>query len=137
MLSAAYEPDDSYLAVRYALAEALSGGITSVTNWAHNIRSPNNADAELRAMFESGTGGRFLYGYPQNMAASKSNDFADIERVRKQYFDGARARRSGCAIRGPERTTAAVWGRKMEFIRATAKPAILILLYHNIIKHLR
>jgi 5-methylthioadenosine/S-adenosylhomocysteine deaminase len=122
-LSAAYEPDDSYLAVRYALAEAAAGGITSVTNWAHNIRGPEHADAELRAMFESGMGGRFLYGYPQDAAATRTNDFADIARVRKQYFDGPRGLVDlGVAIRGPERTPAAVWREEMAYARRQGLP---------------
>jgi len=36
-------------AVRLGLAEGLSAGATTVHNWAHNIRSPAHADAELRA----------------------------------------------------------------------------------------
>ncbi|CAH2798193.1 MAG: hypothetical protein CPDRYMAC_4771 [uncultured Paraburkholderia sp.] len=61
-LSTCYTPSDNYLAVQLALAEAVSNGITRATNWAHNIRSPEHADAEIQAMRESGVGGRFLYG---------------------------------------------------------------------------
>src|SRR5262249_2073662 len=45
-----YTPEDSYRSVRLGLAEGLTAGATTVHNWAHNIRSPEHADAELRAM---------------------------------------------------------------------------------------
>src|SRR5690349_14844779 len=45
-----YTPEDSYRSVRLGLSEALSAGATTVQNWAHNVRSPEHADAELRAM---------------------------------------------------------------------------------------
>jgi 5-methylthioadenosine/S-adenosylhomocysteine deaminase len=122
-LSAAFTPEDNYVAVRLALAEAINGGITSATNWAHNIRSPAHADAELQAMFESGMSGRFLYGYPQDLDAQRTNDFADIERVRKEYFAGGRGLVDlGVAIRGPERTPASTWRREVQFARERGLP---------------
>src|SRR5262249_49186742 len=45
-----FTPEDSYRSVRLGLAEALSAGATTVHNWAHNVRTPAHADAELRAM---------------------------------------------------------------------------------------
>ena len=45
-----FTPQDSYRSVRLGLAEALSAGATTVHNWAHNIATPDHADAELRAM---------------------------------------------------------------------------------------
>ena len=45
-----YTPADSYRSVRLGLAEMVSAGATTVQNWAHNVRSPDHADAELRAM---------------------------------------------------------------------------------------
>jgi 5-methylthioadenosine/S-adenosylhomocysteine deaminase len=42
-----YTPEDSYRAVRMGLAEALSAGVTTTHNWAHIVRSPVNADAEI------------------------------------------------------------------------------------------
>ena len=44
-----FAPEDSYRSVRLGLAEGLRAGATTVHNWAHNIRSPEHADAELRA----------------------------------------------------------------------------------------
>ena len=45
-----YTPEDSYHSVRLGLAEALSAGVTTTHNWAHNVRSPAHADAEVKAM---------------------------------------------------------------------------------------
>ena len=42
-------PEDSYRSVMLGVAEALSAGVTTVHNWAHNVRSPEHADAELAA----------------------------------------------------------------------------------------
>src|SRR5262245_8004510 len=44
-----FTPEDSYRSVLLGLAEALSAGVTTVHNWAHNVRSPDHADAEVSA----------------------------------------------------------------------------------------
>jgi cytosine/adenosine deaminase-related metal-dependent hydrolase len=78
-----YTPEDSYRAVRLGLAEALSAGVTTTHNWAHNVRSPAHADAEVKAMRDSGVRGRFSYGPAQGMPNDKTMDFADIARLKK------------------------------------------------------
>jgi 5-methylthioadenosine/S-adenosylhomocysteine deaminase len=79
-----YTPEDSYRSVRHGLAEALSAGVTSVHNWAHNVRSPAHADAELGAMRDSGLRGRFAYGTPQGGANDEPMDLADLARVKRE-----------------------------------------------------
>ena len=71
-------PADAATGVRLALAEAVNAGITTVHNWAHNIRSPAQAEAEIAAMVVSGVRGRFAWGYPQDMAENRAIDFAPI-----------------------------------------------------------
>jgi cytosine/adenosine deaminase-related metal-dependent hydrolase len=78
-----YAPEDSYRAVRLGLAEALSAGVTTTHNWAHNVRSPAHADAEVRAMRESGLRGRFAYGPAQGMPNTQAMDFADMARLKR------------------------------------------------------
>jgi cytosine/adenosine deaminase-related metal-dependent hydrolase len=78
-----YTPEDSYRAVRLGLAEALSAGVTTTHNWAHNVRSPAHADAEVRAMRESGLRGRFAYGPALGMPNDQPVDFADIARLKR------------------------------------------------------
>src|SRR5262249_60005562 len=42
-----YTPDDTYHGVRLACAELIHSGVTTVHDWAHNIRSPAHADPPL------------------------------------------------------------------------------------------
>jgi cytosine/adenosine deaminase-related metal-dependent hydrolase len=79
-----YTPEDSYRSVRLGLAQALAAGVTTTHNWAHNVRSPAHADAEVKAMRESGLRGRFAYGPALGMANDKMMDFADIARLKKE-----------------------------------------------------
>ena len=78
-----YTPRDSYLSVRLGLAEAISAGVTTTHNWAHNVRSPAHADAEIRAMRDSGIRGRFAYGPSLGMPNEEPMNIADWARVKK------------------------------------------------------
>jgi 5-methylthioadenosine/S-adenosylhomocysteine deaminase len=102
-LGAACRPVDIYNGVRLALAEAVSAGITTVHDWAHNIRGPAFADANLRAHARGGLRGRFSYGTPQGHPPTQTLDLADLERVRSQWFDAGRVPllRLGLAGRPP------------------------------------
>ena len=79
-----YTPEDSYRSVRLGLAQALAAGVTTTHNWAHNVRSPAHADAEVRAMRDGGLRGRFAYGPALGMANDKQMDLADIARLKKE-----------------------------------------------------
>ena len=56
-------PADTYAGTRLACAEAADAGITTVHDWAHNIRGMEWAEAGLRALSESGLRARFSFGY--------------------------------------------------------------------------
>jgi 5-methylthioadenosine/S-adenosylhomocysteine deaminase len=81
-------PEDSYRSVMLGTAEALSAGVTTVHNWAHNVRSPDHADAELSAMRDAGVRGRFAYGPAQGMPDDQPMDFAGIARVKRDWMPG-------------------------------------------------
>ena len=81
-------PEDSYRSVRLGIAEALSAGVTTVHNWAHNVRSPGHADAELSAMRDSGIRGRFAYGPAQGMPDDQPMDMAGVARVKRDWMPG-------------------------------------------------
>jgi cytosine/adenosine deaminase-related metal-dependent hydrolase len=81
-------PEDSYRSVRLGIAEALSAGVTTVHNWAHNVRSPEHADAELSAMRDSGIRGHFAYGPVQGMPDDQPMDMAAIARTQKAWMPG-------------------------------------------------
>ena len=78
-----YTPDDSYKSGRLGLAEALTAGVTTTHNWAHNVRSPAHADAEVRAMRDSGLRGRFSYGPALGMPNDQPMDLADMARLKR------------------------------------------------------
>lgn len=80
-----YAPEDSYHSGRIGLAEALSAGVTTTQNWAHNVRSPKHADAEMRAMRDSGLRGRFAYGNPVRDPNDKPMDIADLARAKRDW----------------------------------------------------
>lgn len=84
-LGKAYLPSDMYQGTRLATAEALNGGITFVHDWCHNIRSPEFADANLRALKESGIRGRFSYGAAQGQPGDQPIDLADLERRQRNW----------------------------------------------------
>ena len=83
-----FTPEDSYRSVLLGLAEALSAGATTVHNWAHNIRSPAHADAELRAMRDVGVRGRLAYGTPQGIPDDQPMDLKGLERVKREWMPG-------------------------------------------------
>src|SRR6266571_8573325 len=64
-LGKVFTPDDMYQGMRLSAVEALSSGFTFVHDWCHNVRGPDFAVANLRALKESGLRGRFSYGTPQ------------------------------------------------------------------------
>jgi 5-methylthioadenosine/S-adenosylhomocysteine deaminase len=84
-LGKAYLPSDMYQGTRLAAAEALNGGITFVHDWCHNIRSPQYAEENLRALRESGIRGRFSYGAAQGHPADQTVDLADLERLWRSW----------------------------------------------------
>ena len=79
-------PEDNYRAVRLGAADAISAGITTVHNWAHNTRSPEHADAELSAMRDMGLRGRLAYGTPVGLADDAPMDIAGLARVKKDWM---------------------------------------------------
>jgi 5-methylthioadenosine/S-adenosylhomocysteine deaminase len=83
-----FTPEDSYRSVMLGIAEALSAGVTTVHNWAHNVRSPDHADAELAAMRDAGIRGRFAYGPAQGMPDDQPMDMAGIARVKRDWMPG-------------------------------------------------
>lgn len=128
-------PEDTYAGVRLAAAEGIASGITTVHNWAHNVLGPEDADANVRAQLGLGVRGLFSYGAPSaapglsldEMSDSLRDavrrpdepmDFADVERVRKQWVPEAGGLLTvGVNLRGPARSTADVYRREWEEAR--------------------
>ncbi len=123
-LARVWSPEASALGVRLASAEAIYAGITTVHNWAHNVKRPDFAEAERDALFSSGLRARFAYGYPQALGGDEVMDLADLERMRNRYFlgDDARLVSLGICARGPDRSQPQVWRREWEAARALGLP---------------
>lgn len=82
-----FTPTDIYRGVRLGVAELLYSGITTVHDWSHNIRGPAFADADLRALTDTGIRARFSYGTPQGgLSAEAQMDLADLARVQREWF---------------------------------------------------
>lgn len=77
-----FTPEDSCAAVYAASLEALSAGVTTMNNWAHNLPSPEHADAELQAMEDAGIRGHFTYGYHYELSPEEPMNVADAIRLR-------------------------------------------------------
>lgn len=97
---------------------ALLGSTAGRTTFAaRNMPRPNCALAD------SGLRARLWYGYAQDLAATAPMDFKDIQRVQVQLQGADYARIDlGLAIRGPERTEAAIWEQEFAFARAQSLP---------------
>ncbi|HEY7060470.1 MAG TPA: amidohydrolase family protein, partial [Chloroflexota bacterium] len=81
-----YTPIDMYRGVRLGAAEALYSGITTVHDWAHNMRGPAYADADLQALVDIGIRARFSYGTPQGgLAPDDPMDLADLARMHRDW----------------------------------------------------
>jgi len=86
-LGIAYTAQDMYQGTRLAAAEAIHSGITFVHDWCHNIRSPEYAEQDLRALREAGIRARFSYGQAQGQSNDEPLNAADIERLQKNWRD--------------------------------------------------
>ncbi|GAA3190691.1 amidohydrolase family protein [Nonomuraea roseoviolacea] len=119
-----FELDDFYWAARLGLAEAVSGGITTVHNFDHNVRGPEDADANIRAHLDSGLRGRFSYGPPDSAAPDSPNDLDDLAALRARWpaarLDGRLD--FGIAVRGPYRTPPEVYEREWATARSLGLP---------------
>jgi cytosine/adenosine deaminase-related metal-dependent hydrolase len=78
-------PGDTYAGTRLAAAEAIDAGITTVHDWAHNIRGLDWAEAGLRALGESGLRARFSYGYATGHANDQLMALDDLAAIRSGW----------------------------------------------------
>jgi 5-methylthioadenosine/S-adenosylhomocysteine deaminase len=74
-----------YQGTRLGCAEAINSGITFVHDWCHNIRGADYADADIRALRESGIRARFSYGAAQAMPNTAGIDLGLLERLHADW----------------------------------------------------
>jgi 5-methylthioadenosine/S-adenosylhomocysteine deaminase len=125
-LSSVWTPEASALGVRLAAAEAVHAGITTVNNWAHNIKAREFAEAELEALTGSGLHGRFSYGYPQALKPNEVMDLDGAHAMREAHFrDKDTPIGFGLCARGPDRSENTVWREEIEAARDMNVPITL------------
>jgi len=134
LLGPHFRPSDTAAGARLALAEGLSAGITTVHDWAHNVISRDDAEANIAADMDLGLRVHFSYGTPsttpgltlEQMAARLDNagrnvdeplPFEEIEAIRAAWLPRGDGRLSiGINVRGPARSTPDVY--RYEFAEA-------------------
>ena len=119
LLGQFFTPEDNARGVHLALAEALYSGITTVTNWSHNLLGPEYVDAELQVHKEVGARARFAYGYSRKTPPDATLPLADVARVQKQWFADSKDAllTLGIAPRGPETNSIEIARKEWAFAR--------------------
>jgi 5-methylthioadenosine/S-adenosylhomocysteine deaminase len=101
-LQPAFKPEDMYLSVTLAAAEALSSGITTVHDWCHNLPTIEFAEQDLRALSEIGIRARFSFGALFGLKGDQLMDLATLRRLAQHWssFSSEGRLRLGMAWRG-------------------------------------
>ena len=124
-ISTRYEPEDIYAGALWGALQAIDAGITAIADWAHNLRSAEYADANLRGLQESQIRGYFLYGGPGPTSDVPNPPHPlDARRMRDEHFPkGVNGRlRMGMALRGPCFTSAERNAEDFKFARELGLP---------------
>jgi cytosine/adenosine deaminase-related metal-dependent hydrolase len=102
-LGPAFGPADVFHGTLLACTEAVSSGVTTVHDWAHNVRGPEYADAGLHALAQAGLRARFSYGYPAAHPNDQAMDLAGLRRLHAEWPGRAAGGllSLGVACRGP------------------------------------
>jgi len=77
--------DDVFQSTRLSAAEAINSGMTFVHSWCHNVRSQAHAEADVRALAETGIRARHSCGWPQGLPDSERADQGPIESLAKNW----------------------------------------------------
>lgn len=128
-LASHYTPADLYAGTLWGALQALNAGITTIVDWSHNLPTPRHADANVRALHDSGIRGVFLYGGPGPdglafFGIPAPQHPADARRAQAEHFpDGISGRlRMGMALRGPAFTTPEATKNDFAFARELGLP---------------
>src|ERR1700727_1433560 len=124
-ISTVYDPQDIYAGALWGALQALDAGITTIADWAHNLRSAEHANANLRGLQASQIRGYFLYGGPGPTSDQPNPPHPlDARRMRDEHFSkGVNGRlRMGMALRGPCFTSAERNAEDFKFARELGLP---------------
>jgi 5-methylthioadenosine/S-adenosylhomocysteine deaminase len=84
-LGKSFLPGDMYQGTRLAAAEAIFSGITTVHDWSHNCRGRDYAEADLRALGETGVRGRFSLGAAKGHSPAETCELAALEALQRDW----------------------------------------------------
>ena len=84
-----YTADDMYAAGRLAAAEAVHSGITFVHDWCHNVRSPEYAEAALRALERSRHPRAILVRLADGREQRREHRLRDLARLHERWSEHA------------------------------------------------
>lgn len=105
-----FTAEDVYAGVLWGAVQAINAGVTTVADWAHNLGSDADIDANLRALHDSGIRARLYFGGK----ASAGGDYSRYEAQTRHLQAAHAARRQddgrialGLALRGPSMATPA------------------------------
>lgn len=134
LLAPHFRPEDTAAGARLALAEGLAAGVTTVHDWAHNVLSSEDAEANLAGDLDLGARVHWSWGVPsttpglslQQMSAVVSAtgrdvgepmDFEALVALRNAWLPRGDGRLTvGVNVRGPARSTVDVY--RHEFAEA-------------------
>jgi 5-methylthioadenosine/S-adenosylhomocysteine deaminase len=83
--SSSMTPQDMYASSHLAAVEGLNAGITSIHSWCHNIRSRAHAEADIRAINDTGLRGRWSFGQAIDQSPEQTIRLADLEALNKEW----------------------------------------------------
>jgi 5-methylthioadenosine/S-adenosylhomocysteine deaminase len=83
--SGSMTPQDMYSSTHLAAVEGLNAGITTVHSWCHNIRSRAHAEADIRAINDTGLRGRWSFGQAIDQPADQVIRLGDLEALHKAW----------------------------------------------------
>ncbi len=134
------EPGDTATGVLLGATEGLLAGITTIHDWAHNVLGRADADADLGALHALGVRARFSYGAPSasplmsmeqmravmtqvGVSPDEPMDFPEIGRIRDDWEPASDGLiQVGCAVRGPSRSSQAVYREEWRLARELGLP---------------
>jgi len=115
-----FTTEDVYAGVLWGAVQAINAGVTTVADWAHNLGSFDDLDANVRALDDSGIRARLFFGGK----ASSSGDFSRYPDHVREFHASARPERiaMGLALRGPSMAPAADTEREFALARELGLP---------------
>ena len=108
---AAHRPQDKYAGVLLGCLDGLDSGVTTVVEYGIAVEGPEDNDAMIAALKDSGVRAVFCHGVPSDWGKWWTNSdhrhpMQDARRIRRDYFPGSDGLITfGMALRGPEFTT--------------------------------